>query len=108
MHLSTNAEASLEVTNNFNAGRAQLIINFQQGEEYTISCEAYATQAKTLDIIVIQNVDPFPEYFREKINITTEKEVYEFTFLINGMSIGDGAFLLEFAGGFATVFVWKK
>ena len=71
-----------------NAYGVQMIqngIHYEKGESYKLTFEAYATQARTLEVNVEKDTDPWTSYLGEAktFDVGTEKKTFEVEFVMN-------------------------
>jgi hypothetical protein len=65
----------------------------EQGKEYTVSFDAYATAARVISVIVGKNSDPWTVYCGDQtFPLTTSKQTYTFSFTMNDPSDASARF----------------
>lgn len=93
-----NGEATFENINADDSGIAQGRLSFDTDEGYTITFDAYAAQARAIEVIVFLDEAPFTEYSREQVNLSTTIQNHELSFTFNEASVTNGAIAFEFNG----------
>ena len=82
-----NDEATITIENEFDAGFGFDLESVEEGESYTLSFEAYATDDRPLNLIHraeydFENDQEGIDFLNTTFNITTTKTAYEVTFVI--------------------------
>ncbi len=89
-----NGEASFQNIILEDAGIAQGDLAYEAGNNYTLSFDAYAAQPRSIDVIIYLNQEPYTEYHRATIDLSTVKTAYELSFAYTAETTANGA--LEF------------
>ncbi len=92
----TNGEATLENVDAVDSGIAQGGFALSTDEGYTIAFDAYAAQARAIEVIVFLDEAPFTEYLRTPVNLSTITQNHELSFTFNEASVTNGAIAFEF------------
>ncbi len=100
-----NGGAEFEITDIDDAGIAQGNFELISNGTYAISFEAYASEAREIEVIVFQEEGVFAEYHRETIALSTEKQMFDLSFTFNGISTIFGTIEFTFSGNEASVFL---
>jgi len=95
-------EYSVSITNGgsniWDVHLGQSGINAENGQEYTVSFDAYAASPRNIYALVGKNSDPWTVYAGQTFAVTTTKQTYSYTFIMNEPSDSQARFGFDIGG----------
>jgi beta-glucanase (GH16 family) len=83
----------------------QGIVSIENGKEYEVSFDAFASAPRPISPIVGKNADPWTVYSGDRvISLTTTKQTYQFSFTMTEQSDPESRFGFDLGGDTADVF----
>jgi beta-glucanase (GH16 family) len=71
----------------------QSAIQIENGKEYVVTFDAYASDPRTISVLVGMNSEPWTVYHGSQIlSLTTEKKIYSYSFIMSDQTDGQARF----------------
>lgn len=102
---SVDGEAYLSEINEFDSGIAQGPFTLTENESYKINFDAYSESARSMDIIVYLDEEPYTEYFRETIDLNTAEESFQRIFTFDNPTTANASVEFRFDGSSSSIFL---
>ncbi|MDA9774480.1 M66 family metalloprotease, partial [Saprospiraceae bacterium] len=102
---SVNSELAFNDVQEGDAGIAQGPFTLTENESYKINFDAYAESARSMDVIVYLDEEPYTEFFRETFDLTTSSQSFERIFIVTEASTMNAAIEFNLVGNIAATFL---
>ncbi|MBO4436473.1 MAG: carbohydrate binding domain-containing protein [Fibrobacter sp.] len=94
-------------TNAYDVQMIQNGMHYENGQSYKLSFDAYASEARTLEVNLEKDTDPWTSYLGEakSFDLTTEKKTYEIVFTMNEATDENGRISFNAGLALGSVFI---